>query len=94
MEGKPQILSNVAYMPIQTESHILPILGFLSELHVQGINLDVYGPTSMIQTILKTEENQNQFAFDELRLNDESMTEFFESFYYGFLRTVPAIEAI
>ena len=90
MESNSSVLSDIAYITVEIPTHIYPILGFLSELEAQGIGFDVYGPKSIMQSVIG-KMGTNQFGFEEVE--DRKTGGLFESIYQRFLKIVPLIEA-
>ena len=94
METKELSLSDIAYLPIDLLSHILPFVGFLSELNANGVDFDIYGTKSAISNGLD-KLGKNHFEFEELDDNkDVGLIRLFRTTYQGFLNFIPAIEAI
>lgn len=92
MEANIQPLSEIALLMIDITSHALPFLAHLTHLKSQGISFDFYGPAGFKDIFGKLP--QNFFEFRELVCRNEGFTGIFRSILEGYLKTVPAIEAL
>ena len=92
MEVNTQPLSEIAYFIVDIPSHSLPFLGYLTHLKSQGLNFDLYCPTNYKDMFGALP--QNIFEFKELSWRKEGLAEGFLTAYDGFLKTIPAVEAL
>lgn len=94
MEGKDSSLSDIAYMAVDIPSHLVPFLGFLSEMETRGQKLDIYGPKGLLEKV-GSKIGQNCFEFEEMVWKmGPGFDALFKSTYESFLKTIPAIEAL
>ena len=93
MESNTHALSDIAYMATDVPTHIYPLLGFLSELELQGYNFDIYGQKNKLRSIFGT-MGKNLFGYEELDWSHEGLPGLFKSTYHSFIKTIPAIEAV
>ena len=92
MEANTQSLSDIAYFITDCKSHAWPFLGHLAHLKSQGISFDVYGAPGFKDVFGKLPQNISEF--DELSWLKASLLDLFRIIYEGFLKTIPAVEAL